>query len=234
MSTTPTTVPETTTAAPAAKKRKPMAAKKKTPAAPVITPISLGTKLVVIVTQKKKNGDTYQFQQGFNWYSPANGLIITARGLYPTQVANMTFALAEIAMALAITAKVNQMQVAAFVAKLNEGKREELVKTLYATVTGLPQEGMDAGVAPHLAELHAAYKANWAAFLSTPEGKELRSGKGPGVLTPESVFGFGIGTAAGAAKAAGGQQALSVQDRLAAEEARHAKRLAALRAAAGE
>ena len=207
--TTETTVPETTdpVAAPAARKKTNMAAKKTT-----LPPVSLATKVVGVA---KKGGRS--FEAPYNWYSSSSQLIATARGLYPVAVAERSFAKAEIAMALAVLlggAKASPVAASAMVAKLSDEKRESLVKTLYAAVTGIAQDGMDAKVAPHLDELAKDYAANWSAFLKTDEGKALRAGSAE--AAPASPYGYG-------AKAAGGQQALSVQEKLAADEAKMAR-----------
>lgn len=216
MSKPQTNVPETTdstestestteTAAPAAKKRNHMAAKKTTLPAPV----SLSYKVAGVAKKGSRS-----FAAEYNWYSAASQLIATARGLYPVAVAERSFAKAEIAMALAVLmggAKASPVAASTMVAKLSDEKRESLVKTLYAAVTGVPQDGMDAAVAPHLAELAKDYAANWASFLRTDEGKALRAGSAE--AAPASPYGYG-------AKAAGGQQALSTQERLAADEAK--------------
>ena len=235
--TTETTVPETTdpVAAPAARK-KTMATSRKSSTKVTAVPFSLSEERLeqtVIGSGEKARVVTGKF----NFFTGlTDGFMIAVRQLYP----KVAFGKSEYAMALAVmfgtpaggAHKASPAAISGWLAdSYRAGKQPVVVKTLYAAITGVPQEGMDAKVAPHLAEFHRHYAANWAAYLTTPEGKALRGGTAAAsVPTQTPGFGFGTGVGAAVAKAAGGQQALSVQQQIEAAEERARKALARVEA----
>lgn len=228
-----TTVSENTTAAPAARKKTNMAAKKKTSAQVTAVPFSLSDErleqsVIGTGTAAKVVTGKYNFYTGLT-----AGFMIAVRQMYP----KATFGKAEYAVALAClfgvkaggAHKASPAAISDWLADTyRAGTQHIVIKTLMAAITGVPQDGMDAGTAPHTAELHRHYKANWAAYLTTEEGKALRGGTAAASV-PTQTPGFGFGSAA-VAKAAGGQQALTVQEQIAAAEERARKALARVEA----
>ena len=203
-----------TTAAPAARK-KPMARKK----APVYVPevFNVG-ELKQEVQQVRVGRKGTEYEGGLSWYDVTSRMVKLTFVLYKKEapgIAEITVMMAMIGMSRGKTPLDIRRERASF----EDADREQIVRTIYAGITGVPQQGMDEGVAKHLSELHADYKATWAAYIRTPEGMELMAGRRAkagkaGATVPDPVQSkYGFSGASGKSKATGGQQALTTRER---------------------
>ena len=243
-----TTVPETEstpTAAPAARK-KPMARKptKPAPYVPSAPLFSLETKEPFRAGWKKDPDDDTKLVpiiQEYSWYSVAGYLFTLGMGDFSPRPGR-----AEVALMVALYQDARGKgpgETAKEIDKMRDNGAM-LMATIFAGLSGVPQDGMDSATVPHLAELHADYKVAWAQYIVSPEGAARmakRRDKGATNVPDAKVskYGYSGGFNAPAptakAKATGGQQALTQKEKQEALlEARERKKLGMLERAMGK